>query len=100
MAARLRSPPPTATRRLAGWRRYAALSTAASTGGTRLLSAAGVDRAREGQGSTVDVVLGIGSGGRPSEWALGYILSGEEGLLGPNANAFGHGGYGGSFRSR
>ncbi len=76
---------------------YSALANGGEHAGIRLLAAEGVDRARQGQGATVDVVLGIGNGGQPSEWALGYILSGEQGLLGPNPNTFGHGGYGGSF---
>jgi CubicO group peptidase (beta-lactamase class C family) len=76
---------------------YSALANGGEHAGIRLLTAEGVDRARQGQGATVDVVLGIGNGGQPSEWALGYILSGEQGLLGPNPNTFGHGGYGGSF---
>jgi CubicO group peptidase (beta-lactamase class C family) len=75
---------------------YAALAKGGSHDGVRLLSREAVDRAREGQGATVDLVLGVGAGGLATEWALGYILSGEHGLLGPNPHAFGHGGYGGS----
>ena len=76
---------------------YAVLANGGAHNGVRLLSAEAVDRARQGQGSTVDLVLGAGSGGLATEWALGFILSGEHGLLGPNPRAFGHGGYGGSF---
>jgi CubicO group peptidase (beta-lactamase class C family) len=52
---------------------------------------------REGQGRAVDLVLGLGNAGLPNEWALGVLLSGPEGLYGPNPRAFGHSGYGGSF---
>jgi CubicO group peptidase (beta-lactamase class C family) len=76
---------------------YSALANGGEHAGVRLLSAEAVGRAREGQGATVDVVLGIGTGGLATEWALGFLLSGEHGLLGPNPRAFGHGGYGGSF---
>jgi CubicO group peptidase (beta-lactamase class C family) len=76
---------------------YAALANGGQHNGVKLLSSDAVDGARTGQGKTVDLVLGVGTGGLASEWALGYLLSGEHGLLGPNPNAFGHGGYGGSF---
>jgi len=76
---------------------YALLAQGGEQCGVRLLSPEAAERAREGQGAAVDVVLGIGNGGLPSEWALGFLLSGEQGILGPNARAFGHGGYGGSF---
>jgi CubicO group peptidase (beta-lactamase class C family) len=76
---------------------YSALANGGEHAGVKLLSAKAVDQAREGQGATVDVVLGIGTGGLATEWALGYALSGDLGALGQNPLAFGHGGYGGSF---
>ena len=76
---------------------YALLAQGGQHDGVRLLGPAAAERVREGQGATVDVVLGIGNGGLPSEWALGFLLSGDQGILGPNPRAFGHGGYGGSF---
>lgn len=76
---------------------YSALANGGGHAGVRLLSAEAVERARVGQGATVDIVLGAGNGGLATEWALGFILSGEHGLLGPNPRTFGHGGYGGSF---
>jgi len=76
---------------------YSVLAGGGQLDGVKLLSADATERVREGQGRTVDLVLGMGNGGLPSEWALGYLLSGPEGLLGPNPRAFGHGGYGGSF---
>jgi CubicO group peptidase (beta-lactamase class C family) len=76
---------------------YAVLAGGGAHAGTRLLSDQAAERVREGQGRAVDLVLGVGNAGLPSEWALGVLLSGPEGLFGPNPRAFGHGGYGGSF---
>jgi CubicO group peptidase (beta-lactamase class C family) len=76
---------------------YAVLAQDGTHAGIRLLSAEAAERIREGQGRAVDLVLGLGNGGRPNEWALGVLLSGPEGLYGPNPRAFGHSGYGGSF---
>jgi CubicO group peptidase (beta-lactamase class C family) len=76
---------------------YAVMAQGGMHGGTRLLSATAVERMREGQGRAVDLVLGLGNAGLPNEWALGVLLSGPEGLYGPNPRAFGHSGYGGSF---
>jgi len=76
---------------------YAVLAQGGAHGGTRLLSEQATERVREGQGRAVDLVLGLGNGGRPNEWALGVLLSGPEGLYGPNPRAVGHSGYGGSF---
>jgi CubicO group peptidase (beta-lactamase class C family) len=76
---------------------YAVLAQGGSHAGSRLLSAEAAERVREGQGRAVDLVLGLGNGGRPNEWSLGFILSGPEALFGPNPRAFGHNGYGGSF---
>ncbi len=76
---------------------YSALAQGGRHRQVRLLSAVAAERVREGQGATVDLVLGAGNGGLPSEWGLGYLLSGPHAVLGPNPRAFGHGGYGGSF---
>jgi CubicO group peptidase (beta-lactamase class C family) len=76
---------------------YAVMAQGGTHAGTRLLSAEATERIRAGQGRSVDLVLGLGNGGRPNEWALGVVLSGPEGLYGPNPRAFGHSGYGGSF---
>jgi CubicO group peptidase (beta-lactamase class C family) len=76
---------------------YAVLACGGADAGTRLLSADAAERIREGQGRAVDLVLGAGNAGLPNEWALGVLLSGPEGLYGPNPRAFGHSGYGGSF---
>ncbi|MET9172408.1 serine hydrolase domain-containing protein [Streptomyces misionensis] len=65
-------------------------------GGRRLLTPEAVERAREGQGRCVDLVLGAGLGSE-SEIGLGLWLSGPQGAYGPNPRAFGHDGFGGSF---
>ncbi|MBG0832041.1 beta-lactamase family protein [Planomonospora sp. ID67723] len=74
---------------------YGVMACGGSWGGRRLLSAEAAERARQGQGACVDLVLGAGFGGE-TEIALGYWLSGSRGSYGPNPRAFGHDGYGGS----
>ncbi|GGX75399.1 serine hydrolase domain-containing protein [Streptomyces minutiscleroticus] len=64
-------------------------------GGHRVLSPEAAERVREGQGSSLDLVLGAGLG-RETEVALGVWLSGAAGSYGPNPRAFGHDGAGGS----
>jgi len=60
-------------------------------GSERLISAKTLQAARTGQGRYTDVVLGF-----PLEFGLGFGLSGPEGHYGPNPDAFGHDGFGGS----
>ncbi|GII03358.1 serine hydrolase domain-containing protein [Planobispora takensis] len=74
---------------------YGVMACGGSWDGRRLLSPEAVERARQGQGPCVDLVLGAGFGGE-TEIALGYWLSGPRGSYGPNPRAFGHDGYGGS----
>jgi CubicO group peptidase (beta-lactamase class C family) len=77
---------------------YGAFAFGGVAGGQRLLGAAQVERAREGQGACVDLVIGdAGLGGRESELGLGLWLSGKDGHYGPNPRAIGHDGFGGSF---
>jgi CubicO group peptidase (beta-lactamase class C family) len=77
---------------------YGAFAHGGVAGGQRLLSASQVERAREGQGSGVDLVIGdAGLGGRETELGLGLWLSGPDGHYGPNPRAVGHDGFGGSF---
>ncbi|MFC0546026.1 serine hydrolase domain-containing protein [Kutzneria chonburiensis] len=77
---------------------YGAFAFGGVAGGQRLLSAGQAERAREGQGASVDLVIGAaGLGGRESELALGLWLSGPDGHYGPNPRAVGHDGFGGSF---
>ena len=64
---------------------------ALADGSERLLSADALARAREGQGSGIDLV-----GGVQGEWALGWLLGSDTRSFGPNPLAFGHDGYGGS----
>ncbi|WP_328889952.1 serine hydrolase domain-containing protein [Streptomyces sp. NBC_00316] len=64
-------------------------------GDRRILSEVAAERAREGQGSCRDLVLGIGFD-HDTEIALGLWLSGPQGSYGPNPRAFGHDGAGGS----
>ncbi|MEU6084807.1 serine hydrolase domain-containing protein [Streptomyces sp. NPDC047108] len=75
---------------------YAVLAGDALAAGAPLLSRSAAERAREGQGECVDLVLGAAFGGA-TEIALGCWLSGPHRAYGPNRRAFGHDGYGGSF---
>ncbi|MEU6773128.1 serine hydrolase domain-containing protein [Streptomyces sp. NPDC046759] len=74
---------------------YGVLAGRGSHGGRRLLSPEAAERAREGQGSCRDLVLGAGFDGE-TEAGLGLWLSGPQGSYGPNPRAFGHDGFGGS----
>ena len=77
---------------------YGAFAQGGVAGGQRLLSAAGAERVREGQGPCVDLVLGdAGLGGRATELGLGLWLSGQDAHYGPNPRGVGHDGFGGSF---
>ena len=76
---------------------YGVLAGRGTVDGREYLSAAQVERVREGQGPAVDVVLGFGIGGRETETGLGVLLSGADGHYGPNERAMGHDGFGGSF---
>ncbi len=60
-------------------------------GSERLISAKTLQLPRTGQGRFTDLVLGL-----PVAGGLGFGLSGPVGLFGPNPNAFGHDGFGGS----
>ncbi|MFD7321703.1 serine hydrolase domain-containing protein [Streptomyces sp. NPDC059875] len=64
-------------------------------GERRILSEPAAERAREGQGSCRDLVLGAGFA-HDTECALGLWLSGPNASYGPNPRAFGHDGFGGS----
>lgn len=75
---------------------YAVSAGRGAVGDVRLLTPAGSERLREGQGRGVDLVLGAALAFE-MEWALGVVLSGPEGNYGPNPRAYGHDGYGGSF---
>ncbi|MDH6622677.1 CubicO group peptidase (beta-lactamase class C family) [Streptomyces sp. LBL] len=74
---------------------YGILAGRGVYGGHRVLSAEAAERAREGQGSCRDLVLGAGFEGE-TEIGLGVWLSGTNGSYGPNPRAVGHDGFGGS----
>ena len=70
---------------------FAALANGGAVGGVRLLSNAAVERARAEQVNGRDEVLPM-----PTRIGLGFFLSSEREPLGPNPEAFFHGGAGGS----
>ncbi|MBY8840759.1 beta-lactamase family protein [Streptomyces sp. SP2-10] len=74
---------------------YGVFAGRGTYGGRRILSPEAAERAREGQGSCRDLVLGAAFEGE-TEIGLGLWLSGPQGAYGPNPRAFGHDGFGGS----
>ncbi len=72
---------------------YAVLARGGEAGGRQLLDAAGIARCREEQSNGPDLVLTI-----PTRFGLGFMLSQDrpDARFGPNPNAFGHPGAGGS----
>ncbi len=74
---------------------YGIFAGRGSYDGHRILSPEAAERAREGQGSCRDLVLGAGFESE-TETGLGLWLSGPNGSYGPNPRAFGHDGFGGS----
>jgi CubicO group peptidase (beta-lactamase class C family) len=74
---------------------YGILAGRGAYDGHRVLSPEAAERAREGQGSCRDLVLGAGFA-HDTEAGLGLWLSGANGSYGPNPRAFGHDGFGGS----
>ena len=71
---------------------YGALAQDCVLDGKQLLSQKTLAQAIEQQCAGTDAVLKL-----DMSWALGFILSGSGRIYGPNPNAFGHSGYGGSF---
>jgi CubicO group peptidase (beta-lactamase class C family) len=71
-------------------RLYGALANDGRLGAVQLISRQGVERMREPLSSRPDLMLGART------WAAGVVLN-AEGNYGPNARAFGHSGWGGSF---
>jgi CubicO group peptidase (beta-lactamase class C family) len=71
---------------------YGALANGGALGGVRLLSRDAIERARAEQVNGADRVLPL-----PTRLGLGFFLPTDEEPLGPNPNAFGHGGAGGSY---
>ncbi|MGW0866490.1 serine hydrolase domain-containing protein [Streptomyces sp. NPDC002611] len=74
---------------------YGVFAGRGSYGDHRVLSPEAAERAREGQGTCRDLVLGAGFE-HETEAGLGLWLSGANGSYGPNPRAFGHDGFGGS----
>ncbi len=70
---------------------YAALARGGELAGRRLLSARTLAEATRERVRGVDLVLQI-----PMRWGAGFILN-DGVIYGPNANSFGHSGWGGSF---
>jgi len=72
---------------------YAVLARGGEANGRQLLDAAGIARCREEQSNGPDLVLTI-----PTRFGLGFMLSQDrpDARFGPNPNAFGHPGAGGS----
>jgi CubicO group peptidase (beta-lactamase class C family) len=69
---------------------YAALANRGSLNGVRILSQAGVDALRRERSPGPDEMLG------PRRWAAGVALN-PDAAFGPDPEAFGHAGWGGSF---
>lgn len=71
---------------------YSALERGGELGGARILSPGAVARAAEVQNTRRDLVLLV-----PMGWRLGFMGGGRpESPMGPNREAFGHAGWGGS----
>ncbi|HRO02017.1 MAG TPA: serine hydrolase, partial [Terricaulis sp.] len=68
---------------------YAALANGGVLDGVQIISPRGVERMIEVRSDRPDRALG------PRRWATGIALN--TGLYGPNADTFGHSGWGGSF---
>lgn len=71
---------------------YAALALGGQIDGVRLLATESIERARTEQAHGPDRVLPLST-----RLGLGFFLPTEQEPLGPNSNAFGHGGAGGSY---
>ena len=71
-------------------RLYGALAGGGRLGSIQLISREGVERMRKPLSTRPDLMLGART------WAAGVVLN-TEGNYGPNPNAFGHSGWGGSF---
>jgi CubicO group peptidase (beta-lactamase class C family) len=72
-------------------RLYGALATDGTIDGRQLVSASALQAATLQRFEGLDAVLSV-----PARWAAGYLLNVDD-IYGPNASAFGHSGWGGSF---
>ena len=71
---------------------YAALATDRCLDGVEIVSQKALGAATEIQIDKLDLVLGF-----PMSWGIGFAMNKSMGIYGPNPNAFGHHGWGGSF---
>ena len=71
---------------------YGILANGGSRDGIHVLSPETIEKARQTQSDGKDLVLG----GMRTRFGLGFMLGTENVSMGPNPNAFGHGGAGGS----
>lgn len=72
-------------------RLYGAIGAGGSLDGAKLLSADTIRRMTQRQTGKTDLLLGF-----VDNWAMGYTFN-QMGMLGPDPQTFGHGGWGGSF---
>lgn len=71
---------------------YSALATDRCLNGTEIISQAGLDAVTQIQIENKDLVIGL-----PVSWGVGYVINTSKLVFGPNPEAFGHSGWGGSF---
>lgn len=71
---------------------YAALAAGGALDGTKILSRATIEKGSASQVAGRDLVIGF-----PMDWACGWLRNFHGVIYGPNPDAFGHSGYGGSF---
>ena len=71
---------------------YGALATDRCLDGVEIVSQKALGAATEIQIDKLDLVLGF-----PMSWGIGFAMNKSMGIYGPNPNAFGHHGWGGSF---
>ena len=71
---------------------YSALATDRSLNGTEIISQAGLDAVTKIQIENTDLVIGL-----PVSWGAAYVINTSKLVFGPNQEAFGHSGWGGSF---
>lgn len=74
---------------------YGALANGGSFGGAKVVEPASVDRMREPQEETQDLLMSLLNPAIDFRWKLGFMPNVGSG--GPNSAAFGHGGAGGSY---
>ena len=71
---------------------YSALATDRRLQGVEIVSQAGLDAVTNIQIENKDLVIGL-----PVSWGSGFVINTSKLIFGPNPEAFGHSGWGGSF---